>query len=49
MDEKGGDEEIWEVAVFGKLLIWDQVTIEYAERLRMLARMLGEDLPPLQA
>jgi hypothetical protein len=34
---------------FGKLLIWDQATIEYAERLRTLARMLGEDSLPLQA
>jgi hypothetical protein len=32
--------------VFGKPLIRDQVTIEYAARLRTLARMLGEDSPP---
>jgi hypothetical protein len=27
-------------------LIWDQVTIKYATRLKMLARMLGDDLSP---
>ncbi|KAL3788481.1 hypothetical protein ACHAW5_002540 [Stephanodiscus triporus] len=31
--------------VFGKPLIRDQVTIEYAARLRTLARMLGEESP----